>query len=432
MRYKASIILISLLIIGGCSSSENGTRGTTQFSTALTGPQNSFTVPGQLVLSDLVHSIQLSRAGSRNSAPIMRLKSDDTLKLTFDLLQFDSRSLRVSFTHHNPDWSRSNLVQDFYQEGFFNLTLDSGTVSTNQRPTFRSYTYEFPNRDVQFLVSGNYMVRVEDADTGNLLFSMPFFVTENEGDIISQVETALSSRTEIQYAHYPRSMFELPDFVEMPQFNLEFYYVQNQFWGRKMIARELDTSTEGEVLFEMERQRPFNGDYEFQFLSLNNLSLSAPQISTFDPTTIPPRVTLFDDAQGFSASRTRISGNRFGNPNQSRSAQYADVHFRLDPEDELSEDAAIYLVGDFNNWALQSNYALEYDSDIDRWKTNGIIKEGSYSYKYVLIEDNRINDIALDDSYTRVEQEYHAFVYYRDPDRNYFRLLQTNNFFGRS
>lgn len=432
MRYKASIFLILVLVVSGCGTSENGTRSAPQFSTALQGPLNSFTVPGQLVLSDLVHSIHLSRTGSQNSAPIIRLKSNDTLSLNFDLLQFDSRSLRVSFTHHDPDWSRSNLVQEFYQEGLFNLYLDTGTVSTSQRPTFRSYQYEFPNRDVKFLVSGNYMVRVEDADTGNLLFAMPFFVAENEGDIVSRVETVLSSRAEVRYAHFPRSLFELPDFVEMPQFNLEFYYVQNQFWGRKQLAGELDTSTEGEVLFEMERQRPFDGDYEFQFLSLNNLSLSAPQISEFDPTTIPPRVVLFDDAQGFAASRTRISGSRFGKPNPSRSAQYADVHFRLEPEDEYPEDAAIYLVGDFNNWAIQSNYAMEYDSDIDRWKTNGIIKEGSYSYKYVLIEDNRVNDLALDDSFTRVEQEYHAFVYYRDPDRNYYRLLQTNNFFARS
>lgn len=431
MLYRFSLIVLISFLLWGCSSSESSRSPSQQFAPS-SGPQQSFTVPGQLVLSDFIYSIQLSRRGGSNTAPIIRLNSNDQLRLSFDLLQFDSRSIRVSFTHHNPDWSRSNLAQDFYMEGFHRLNLDAGRVSSTQRPAYRNYRYDFPNDDVKFLVSGNYMLRVEDADTGSLLFSVPFFITENAGDIASSVQSVITARSDYRHAHYPRSRFELPDFVEMPQFNLQFYYVQNQFWGRKKRARELDTSNEGEVLFEMRRQEPFNGDYEFMHLSLTNLSLSAPNIMEFEPTRIPPRVVLRDDAQGFAASRSRISGNRFGNPNTSLSAQYADVHFRFDPADDYPEHASIYLVGDFNNWALQSNYAMNYNAETGRWQTNGIIKEGSYAYKYVLVEDNRVNDLAMDDSFVRTRQEYHAFVYYRDPDRFYYRLLQTNNFFKES
>ena len=431
MYYKLFSILLVSLLIWGCGSSDSSRSLSQQFAPSA-GPQNSFSVPGQIVLSDLVYSIQLTRQSGSNTAPILRLNSNDKLRLSFDMLQFDSRGIRVSFTHHNPDWSRSNLAQDFFMEGFHRLNLDAGRVSSTQRPAYRNYQYDFPNDDIRFLVSGNFMLRVEDADTGSLLFSVPFFVTENAGDIASSVQSVITARSDYRNAHYPRSRFELPDFVEMPQFNLEFYYVQNQFWGRKIRARELDTSNEGEVLFELRRQEPFNGDYEFMHLSLNNLSLSAPNIMEFEPTRIPPMVVLRDDAQGFAASRGRISGNRFGNPNRSLSAQYADVHFRFDPADEYSEPSSIYLVGDFNNWSLQSNYELDYNSETGRWQANGIIKEGSYAYKYVLIEDNRINDLAMDDSFVRTRQEYHAFVYYRDPDRFYYRLLQTNNFFKES
>lgn len=431
MFYRSILIVLIGFLFWGCGSSDSSRSSSQQFAPSA-GPQNSFTVPGQLVLSDLVYSIQLTRRGGNNTAPIIRLNSSDQLRLSFDLLQFDSRSIRVSFTHHNPDWSRSNLAQDFYMEGFHQLNLDAGRVSSTQRPAYRNYSYDFPNRDIKFLASGNYMLRVEDADTGSLLFSVPFFVTENAGDIVSSVQSVITARSDYRQAHYPRSRFELPDFVEMPQFNLQFYYVQNQFWGRTKRARELDTSNEGEVLFEMRQQEPFNGDYEFMHLSLNNLSLSAPNIMEFEPTRIPPMVVLRDDAQGFAASRSRISGNRFGNPSSSLSAQYADVHFRFDPAEDYSDHANIYLVGDFNNWALQSNYALDYNPETSRWETNGIIKEGSYAYKYVLVDGNKINDLAMDDSFVRTRQEYHAFVYYRDPDRFYYRLLHTNNFFKES
>ncbi len=221
----------------------------------------------------------------------------------------------------------------------------------------------------------------------------------------------------------------MPDFIEQAQFDLSFYYVQNQFWGRTRQAGELDTSTEGEVLFEMRQENPFTGDYEFQFLSLTNLSQENPKIYEYRPAEIPPRVVLFEDVQGFSASPDQVTRSRLGNPSQDLDSRYANVHFRFNPADQLSENTDIYLVGDFNNWSIQSNYALEYHPETQRWRTNGIIKEGTYSYKYVLLKDNEIRDLALDDSFTRNEQEYHAFVYFRDPNRFYYRLVQTNQFF---
>lgn len=428
ISYKTLLPVLLLLTAMGCGTFDSGNDHSENQPSSL-APENSFTVPGQLVASDLVYSIQLKRKGSDQSAPIIRLDSNQQLQLSFDLLEFDSRQLKISFTHHNPDWSQSGLAPDFYQDGFYSIFLETGEVSRAQRPSYRRYQYEFPNEDIEFLASGNYMIHIEDADTGNFLFSAPFFISENAGSITSQVETRTTPRVNGRISHFPRSVFEVPDFIEQAQFDLSFYYVQNQFWGRAREAVELDTSTEGEVLFEMRQENPFTGDYEFQFLSLTNLSQEDPRIYEYRPAEIPPRVVLFDDVQGFSASPDQVTRSRLGNPSQDLDSRYANVHFRFDPDDPLSENTNIYLVGDFNNWSIQSNYALEYHSETQRWRTNGFIKEGTYSYKYVLLEDNEIRDLALDDSFTRNEQEYHAFVYFRDPNRFYYRLVQTNQFF---
>ncbi len=427
---KCLIIVVLLIVSIGCGSSENNSRDGDQF--VYMPPENQFTVPGQMNASDLVYSVTLNRTGNPQSAPIMRLGSSQQLRLAFDLLEYDSRQLRITFTHHNPDWSRSGLAEEFFKDGFFNLNIPVGNVSRAQRPTYRRYTYDFPNDNISFLVSGNYMLQVEDADNGNFLFSMPFFITENEGSIRSEVETRTTPRVEGRISHRPRSIFENPDFVTTPQFDLEFYYVQNQFWGRAREANELDTSTEGEVLFEMRQENSFVGDYEFQFLSLTELSQQEPQIFEYRPTEIPPRVVLYNDVQGFSASRERVPGTSFKNPDTDLNARYANVHFRFVPNDSISRDANIFLVGDFNNWSIQSNYSLRYHPETGRWRTNAFMKTGTYAYKYVMVEDNEILDLALDDSFTRTQQEYHAFVYYQDPDRFYYRLLQTNNFFENS
>jgi len=211
-----------------------------------------------------------------------------------------------------------------------------------------------------------------------------------------------------------------------------FRSVQNQFWGRIRTANELDTSIEGQVFFELREENSFTGDYEFLFLELKELSQQSPQIFEYRPAEIPPRVVLFDDVQGFSASRTSVPLSSLNNPETSLSARYANVYFRYNLSGNIPEDAEIYLVGDFNNWAIQSGFELVYHPETDRWRTNGFIKSGTYAYKYMLIASNRINDLALDDSFTRTTQEYHAFVYFRDPDRFYYRLLQINNFFKNS
>lgn len=384
-----------------------------------------------MVLSDLVRSIKLNRAGSPASAPIIELGSNQQLHLRFEMLEFDSRQFRISFTHHNPDWSRSNLPVDFFLDGLLNLYLDTGQVSRGQRPQYRQYSYRFPNDDFSFNHSGNYMLRIEDQDTGYLLFTLPFFITENEGTIASRVEVQTTPRRDLRISHRPASTYQLPDFVSQPQFDLEFYYVQNQHWGRFQKATELDFSAPDEVFFELDRNRPFTGDYEFLELRLNNISQTNPQIVEAAPNEIPPRVMLHDDVSGFSSTGRLLNYGRFGNPDFNLNAEYANVVFTFDPGDE-DAGAEIYLMGDFNNWMVNTTNRLRYNQQIDRWQTNTIIKKGVYNYKYVLMENGRLNDLYFDDLFVRGRQEYHALVYMRDSKQFYYRLLQFNQFVSGS
>lgn len=422
-----SFILLCSLFLIQCVSTGNSNQSNGE--PAYSPPENQFTVPGQINASDLVYSLELHRKGSHIAAPIIQLNSSQQLLLSFDVLEFESRQFSISFTHHNPDWSRSGLAEETYKDGYYNLMLPFGQVSRSNRPNYRSYEYEFPNEDIQFLVSGNYLLKVEDSDTGNLLFTMPFFVTENEGDIVARVETITVPRREGRISHMPVSIFEIPEYINTPQFDMEFYYVQNQFWGRATRAEELDISTPGEVQFEIARTKAFVGDYEFQRFSLPELTQQNPNVLEYDPSEIPPRIVLFEDVQGFTANKSQVPLSNIGNFDSSLNARYANVYFRLDTDREISSTSEIYLVGDFTNWAIRSNYRLEYNQTSDRWEVNGILKTGAYAYKYVLLDNNKILDLTLDDSFTRTRQEYHALAYYRDPNRFYYRLIQTNNFY---
>jgi hypothetical protein len=422
--------VIVLFTVTGCGLFETGNAPGRGVSPSPSGIQNLFNPTTQLIAGNEVHSIQLHPVENHLSAPFLALGTDDELRLRFDTLGSDSRQFRVSFTHHNPDWSRSPLPPEMFLRGFHTQVISGGDLSANCRPCYRRFTFDFPNRDFSFRFSGNYMIRIEDADTGNLLFTMPFFIYENRGTVRSTVETSLAPRHDLRITHRTVSRYIYPDFVEQPRFDLEFYYFQNRFWGRAVRADELDFSSPNEARFETGSRRSFIGDYEFRFLDLSVLSQTNRQIYSFDPSEVPPLVILTDDPEGFSPIAAPAGAGRTGRPESALTSEYANVHFRFDPADEIDSDAALYVTGDFNNWTIQPGMRMQYLDDIGRWQGSAIIKQGQYHYKFVKIEENRMNDLAFDDLFRNTRQEYHALVYMRDPTRNIYRLLQMNHFFA--
>lgn len=395
-------------------------------------PTNLFNIPAQIIAGDSIRSIQFHRAGNPTSAPILNINSNDQLELRFEKLHGEPGQYRVSLSHHNPDWSRSNLPPERFMDGFYNIPLSNVRLSRNSRPRYRQYRFTFPTEQFQITKSGNYLLKVEDDDSGYLVLSLPFFATENEGSLTSSVEQLSVPRRNLRRVHRPVSRYALPDFVDQPHFDLQFYFAQNRFWGRAKKADELDFSAPDHVQFELSQSQAFIGDYEFNLLTLKELSQSDNNVINAYPEEIPPRLILRDDAQGFSASR-QINLSRlgpFGDPDMSLNAGYANVIFRFDPETPPDSLASIHLLGDFNNWSVNSTNRLTYDDDINRWTANAVVKKGNYKYKYVLVDDEEIDDLYFDDQFTSNRQQYYSFVYMHDSDEFYYRLLQVQTFFS--
>lgn len=419
------MLFMNLNGCGSFGSSQNSSNRPSE-------PNNLFNIPAQIIADDSVRSIQFHEKGNPTSAPILNLDSKDQLQLRFEHLSFDSRQFRVSLSHHNPDWSRSGLPPEQFMNGFYNLTLDTGELSQNNRPSYRQYSFTFPTEQFQIMKSGNYLLKIEDADTGYIVLNLPFFVSENEGSVTSSVEQLSIPRQNLRRLHRPVSRFSLPDFVDQPQFDLEFYFAQNRFWDRTKQAEELDFSAPDHVQFELSSDNAFIGDYEFRMLTLNELSQNDNDVVEAFPNEIPPRLILRDDAEGFGASSflNLAQLGPFGNPDMSLRAGYADVVFRFDMDTSIDSTESVHLLGDFNNWSVNRLNELQFDEKTGRWETDQIIKKGTYKYKYILFDGEEIDDLFFDERFTDNRQQYHAFVYMRDPQNFYYRLLQIQTFFS--
>ena len=414
----------------------NGCMGTERASTKRTDDQSGsieheFILPQTVAPNHPIYSVELFPSDQPYASPFLMLNSNDQLTLRFESLGFDSQSYEISFTHHNPDWSESGLSPDQYFTGFGRRDISGGTVSRATQPYYRSYLYEFPNQSIGFRVSGNFMLHVHNRDSGELEFSLPFFVYENEGTVSSTVETVRSNRNPLRVMHRPISRFLLPDWLDQPQFDLSFYYTQNQFLGKTTEAQELDFSDPNEVRFALSQNRSFTGDYEFRVLNLNNVDQLSQTVLDIDKSSEPWRVFLRDDAEGFNRPVSGGTPQQFG-PNHSMNSNYLEIEFRFDSGGELNNGQQIYLVGDFNSWKLSQKYRMSYDEQLNRWIQSVTMKEGTYRYKYVLVDNNRVDDLAFDTLFPDAQQEYHAFVYFRDFNQFYHRLLQVNTFYKRS
>src|SRR5690606_1784303 len=116
------------------------------------------------------------------SLPIISLGSQDRLTLEFDLMTDRSRPLSVYFYHADRTWRRDLLPAEYMSGFYYDQILDyRGSSAAQSR--YVHYTYDFPNENVQFRISGNYILRVaEQGAEDEPLFERAFFVSEQAAD----------------------------------------------------------------------------------------------------------------------------------------------------------------------------------------------------------------------------------------------------------
>jgi len=430
--FPALSVLCSLMLFSaGCASLEtaSGEKSNRQVSTGL---QKRFTIAQQKAPPQEIQSVQLYKKGKIQSAPVINLNSSEKLSLEFDYLGESTKQFKIQVSHRSKTWEESPLPIDFYLSGFSEVYFSGGSKSFSQRPSYYHYSYEFPNSQLNFKVSGNYLLSVYDYNSNELLFRLPFFVTENKGSLVTRIESVYVRREDLRPEDQPFSRYSYPDFVEFPQFDLSYVYVQNQFWGRYRVVDNSDTSTPETVNFHLSRDRAFLGNYEFNMLDLRNLSADRQQILEVQQGEIPPKVILRRDIQSLDLKPGFAPNGRFGIPIDSRSAAYASVQFRLETAEKIPGYEKVYLVGDFNNWTISENNRMQYNAQNGLWEGQAYIKEGEYAYKYVILKNGDMDDLSLDQGFLRTGQSYVTLVYFNDPTRNFDRLLKVVKTAGSS
>lgn len=443
MKYLQSMFLLLglLLLLDGCAgaqeSADNDRDAPRKRRAATVSPAGidlGLAIPESGVATIQLFPFLPGRSGAQGEGredelPVLPLRGRQQLKLAFDLLEGEARPLSVYFYHANREWRRDLIASEYLTSFQRDDLLDyNGSIGTQF--DYVHYDYTFPNRDIGFRISGNYILRVtEQGQEDAVLFELPFFVTEEATSVDFALDNVLVPGQ--QYASIqPIISFTPPSTLASNVFDYNVCFVRNGQFGGTRCSDRPSLTRQPDLLFDLEPRQAFEpqgGDY---FLDLSSLNVGG-SIEDVDFSTRPIRVLLEPDYAKFPSSSTQpllngqsvIAGavRNVGNP--AVEAEYAQVHFSYVPPNEQPLSGGVMITGSFNGWSFDLANQLTWVAERGRYEGAVLIKQGLYEYRYSS-RDARARR-ALRNNLPRSDNLYTAFVYFADTSLQTDRLLAT-------
>ena len=141
-------------------------------------------------------SLRVSVVGNDYAPPVIKLGGVDKIKIEFDQLSPEMQYMRYSVVHCDVGWRPSQLVESEYVGGFNEANVENYDFSSATFAHYVHYNITVPNEDMDFLISGNYLLKVyPEDDPENVYLQVRFSLSEDCVDIVPEV----TSRTDIDY-----------------------------------------------------------------------------------------------------------------------------------------------------------------------------------------------------------------------------------------
>ena len=239
------------------------------------------------IFDNNVRSLKVCLASNMYVPPVLMMNSDDRLLVNFDYLDYDVHYLRYSVTHCNADWQPSQLVESEYVSGFNYADIDDYAPSEATYVHYYNYQFTLPNSDMEFLVSGNYLLSVyEQDDPSKILFQTRFSVCEGKVSVFPQV----TSRTDIEYNNrFQQVSFDIrykPNQIKDPYSEFTCIVSQNSRDDNAVVVNRPTMVGVDHVTYEHNRDLIFAAGNEFrrfETVNAHNINMGVQSIRYYEP-----------------------------------------------------------------------------------------------------------------------------------------------------
>lgn len=368
-----------------------------------------------------------SKSSAQGELPILRL--GERFYLEFDALTADEPDFYYVIEHYNYDWTKSNLAKMEYMDGFDNFRIVDYQNSFNTFQLFSHYKLPIPNRQTRALTkTGNYLISIYD-ENETLIFTRKFMIYKQEIGVAVEVKRARDVRfiekkqtVDIKINSGTLNLNNAMEtvktvIIQNNNLNTAIKNIKPQYIiGKQLIYKYLDKTS-------------FWGSNEFLYFENKDVRAANVGVQFIDLKDIY-HTYLFTNTARFNKPYTYnpdINGNflvtAIDKENTDIEADYTKVHFSLSYP-QLNEGERIYIYGNYNNYALDDNNTLYYNSESNRYEAVLTLKQGFYNYKYVVIDaKGTLDEGRISGNFWQTENNYKVLVYYRDLGARYDKLI---------
>ena len=388
------------------------------------------------VFNDEIKSVRIFPVGFPLAPPIIPMGG--RLRVVFDDIGEYQRDLEYTIVHCNQNWAPSDLSVYEYIEGFDDATLLDFTTS---RGTYVDYTIHelfLPNVDIQWKVSGNYILKIWDRDNDDELLTHLRFVVYESGIEFSEAELFRSTRQGFYNSHHELSFaLGLKNIaLDDPMRSVSASVFQNFDWHTLRDSIPPRRFMLDQLFFDQHNAVVFPAMREYRLADLRSLSASNFGVH---------EVQAFQDGINVTMKTDELRGyeEKFGNDWDLNGAfvidhsdssnfqewelEYAHVMFTLHYFN-APPDADVYILGPFNGYTADESSKMEFEGSTSIFYKELLLKQGVYDYVYGVKESDGPIDFSITEGFdNRSQNDYHALIYYRPFLGTYDRVISYGN-----
>lgn len=383
------------------------------------------------VHASYLKTVQCTRTDLALVQPAILFGSDDQLVLRFDDLRGSTQYYSYTFIHCDQNWQQSSLSYFDYLDGFERNEISDYHFSSATSQAYTHYEVMFPNDDVQFRVSGNYIIQVwEEGNDTIPVITERFYVWEDIASVDVKVmrPNMIPYRTEYQEINFTANIrnAEASNPYEDIKVTLQqnnrpdnaWYDLKPRFINNDVIYYDDDNT----VLLAGKEYRRFDiSTLRFQTDRIVKIEKGYKRYDVYinaDENRSYKQYLYDKDVNGNFIVQAELTNDA------DIEADYAYVHFRLQAPYFIT-GGEMYVMGDFNNYTPSAENRMEYNYDLQQYEAVIYLKQGYYNYMYAFIDKSKpyLDFSYAEGNYFEAENDYSIFVYQHIYDRDYDRLI---------
>jgi hypothetical protein len=381
-----------------------------------------------------IKTVQLHESSFDANPAIMQLNGSELLELSFDDLEADKKEYSISFVHCDANWAPSNLLNAEFMNGFFEANIINFNYSTNTIQKYTHYSIIFPQSNMQFTKSGNYIAFVyEDNNKEKIVLTKRFMIYENKVTVVSSVRQAMGNDEQYEKQHIDFTILNSQYELTNPFTDLKVVITQNNRWDNAVNNIKPTFVEPGKLTYLLDDKSTFNGGNEFRYFDTRSLRTYTERVYDIRKDSVYiyhvelkndelksfKNYSFYNDLNGGFLIKNQ---DMIGSPDIE--ADYAWVHFFL-PYDNAQGAGNFYVLGKLTEWRLNKTNRMTYNYKKMGYECSLFIKQGYYNYNYVYLKDDKKggDETFSEGNHWETENDYAIYVYHRQRGTYYDQLV---------